>query len=318
MTEQLAPQVQAAPTNVRRESEPKANGVKRATEDQRPTEINTVAAGPTKRPTPAKATTPLGTSPVPEKSRAEYTKPAAVSIAEAMPRPGMNPLIPVVGVVAVLALIGVGIWAMVGGGPDRNAELEVLYKASQSSGDYSKVIEFCEKYASELNYQSGTQFCEPARKSSSKAAPPVEPPVVAEDPPVEEDDDDVVEEPPPEIEDPPTLAKAVPPRRPKKTRTRTRKPKRTNGNEVRALMLSGQRALMAGDLSAARESLEKCVAKDRNFPDCHRLLGILYAKQDETRRSVKHYERYVKLRPDAPDAKRVRQIIKAARDQGVQ
>lgn len=75
--------------------------------------------------------------------------------------------------------------------------------------------------------------------------------------------------------------------------------------------LRGRKALLAGDLAGAERILKLCL-RTAEYPDCHRCLGILYASRDEPRRAVRHYRRYVELKPDAADAQRVREIISQA------
>jgi hypothetical protein len=46
-----------------------------------------------------------------------------------------------------------------------------------------------------------------------------------------------------------------------------------------------------------------------NFPKAHRALAIAYAKQNNAADAVSHYQRYLDLSPNAPEAAQVRKII---------
>lgn len=82
--------------------------------------------------------------------------------------------------------------------------------------------------------------------------------------------------------------------------------------EAKRLSAEGKRALMQGELSKAEELLTRCIAADPNHADCHRSLGVYYAQRDDTKQSIKHYRRYIQLRPNAPDAVRVKEMIDTA------
>jgi hypothetical protein len=86
-------------------------------------------------------------------------------------------------------------------------------------------------------------------------------------------------------------------------------------NKAKGFAAKGKKFLIVGKVAAAEEALTRCVALDPDHADCHRLLGVLYAQKDETSRSIRHYKRYVELRPDAPDAARVNRMVRDAEQQ---
>lgn len=79
---------------------------------------------------------------------------------------------------------------------------------------------------------------------------------------------------------------------------------------AREFFEKGQRALANGRLRAAKNLLRSCVAVDPKHAQCHRALGILHAQTGDAKASVKHYEEYLKLAPDAEDASRVKEMLK--------
>ncbi len=92
-------------------------------------------------------------------------------------------------------------------------------------------------------------------------------------------------------------------------RRATRKP-RPNSDKAREAYNRGKAALIGGKLSEAEDALSACLKLDPGFADCHRNLGVLYAKKDDTLRAVKHYKKYIELAPNAKDAERVRAMLK--------
>lgn len=82
--------------------------------------------------------------------------------------------------------------------------------------------------------------------------------------------------------------------------------------QAKIMLEAGKQALIKGRLESARTSLEKCLKADPYLADCHRNLGVLFAKSDDVERALRHYRRYVELAPQAKDANRVRQMIQSA------
>ncbi|MEM7678807.1 MAG: tetratricopeptide repeat protein, partial [Myxococcota bacterium] len=84
--------------------------------------------------------------------------------------------------------------------------------------------------------------------------------------------------------------------------------------QVRRLVEQGKRLVIEGKFEEAEDTLKACLRMDPQQPACHRNLGVLYAKQDRTTSAIRHYRRYIELRPDAGDAPRVREILKKFED----
>jgi beta-barrel assembly-enhancing protease len=59
----------------------------------------------------------------------------------------------------------------------------------------------------------------------------------------------------------------------------------------------------------ALERYERAVALDPKFPDPFRQLGLLYYQQKDPARAREAFQRYLDLRPDAPDAKRIKEYL---------
>lgn len=77
--------------------------------------------------------------------------------------------------------------------------------------------------------------------------------------------------------------------------------------------LRAQRAKSTGDkLDHAHKALasyERASELDPKLPDPYRQLGFLYYQQKDTARAKESFNRYLALKPDAPDARRIREYI---------
>src|SRR2546430_10476002 len=77
--------------------------------------------------------------------------------------------------------------------------------------------------------------------------------------------------------------------------------------------LQSQRARGAADKDdfarKALEHYERSADLDPAFPDPFRQLGFLYYQQKETDRAREAFRKYLALKPDAPDAKRIREYL---------
>jgi regulator of sirC expression with transglutaminase-like and TPR domain len=71
----------------------------------------------------------------------------------------------------------------------------------------------------------------------------------------------------------------------------------------------GETALQGGNVERARTLLLACIELNPASALCHRSLGVLFARVDDTKMALHHYKSYVRLAPDAPDAARVRRMI---------
>ncbi len=104
------------------------------------------------------------------------------------------------------------------------------------------------------------------------------------------------------------LPKPPPEAKPKRLRRTGEGSERSRAEE---LYQRGKSALLRGHHNEAEDALLACVAIG-GLPDCHRNLGVLYARQDDTPQAVHHYRRYIELAPDARDADRVRAMLRIA------
>ncbi|MHB1844579.1 MAG: FHA domain-containing protein [Deltaproteobacteria bacterium] len=67
--------------------------------------------------------------------------------------------------------------------------------------------------------------------------------------------------------------------------------------------------ISAKDFAGALSQLHKTVEILPGFADAHKAMGICYAKMSEPDKGAVHYEQYLKLKPNAPDAPQVRQML---------
>ncbi len=63
-------------------------------------------------------------------------------------------------------------------------------------------------------------------------------------------------------------------------------------------------------LPAAVEEFKKAIDADATFGLAHRGLGVAYASQSKAELAIKEYKAYLKVSPDAKDAKQVEQLVK--------
>jgi regulator of sirC expression with transglutaminase-like and TPR domain len=77
--------------------------------------------------------------------------------------------------------------------------------------------------------------------------------------------------------------------------------------------LQSQRTRDAADrtdkVQRALERYERAAQLDPAYPDPFRQLGFLYYQQKETARAKVAFEQYLALKPDAPDATRIREYL---------
>src|SRR6266513_2514778 len=77
--------------------------------------------------------------------------------------------------------------------------------------------------------------------------------------------------------------------------------------------LQSQRARDASDkddlAKKALERYERSASLDPKFPDPFRQLGFLYYQQKDAERAKDAFQKYLALKPDAPDAKRIREYL---------
>lgn len=77
--------------------------------------------------------------------------------------------------------------------------------------------------------------------------------------------------------------------------------------------LQSQRAKSGADKAEqgrkALERYQKAAELDPSFPDPFRQLGFLYYQQKDTARAKEAFQKYLALKPDAPDAKRIKEYL---------
>ncbi len=77
--------------------------------------------------------------------------------------------------------------------------------------------------------------------------------------------------------------------------------------------LQAQRAQRTEDkvplLRQAREEYERSAALDPTYPDPFRQLGFLYYQSRDTNKAKEAFHKYLALKPDAPDARRVKEYL---------
>ncbi|MBX5483362.1 MAG: tetratricopeptide repeat protein, partial [Myxococcaceae bacterium] len=88
-------------------------------------------------------------------------------------------------------------------------------------------------------------------------------------------------------------------------------PPKTAGADTESMQLfeEGKRLLSARQVREAKAALARCVDVNPRFAQCHLLLGAAYAKLNEPDEGARHYEIFLKLAPDAPEAPRVRLML---------
>jgi len=80
--------------------------------------------------------------------------------------------------------------------------------------------------------------------------------------------------------------------------------------DPRRLFDQGNRAILKGRYDEAVKQFELALQADANFAEAHRGLGLAHSKLGKNGLAARHYLAYVTLRPRAPDADRVREMIK--------
>jgi len=72
---------------------------------------------------------------------------------------------------------------------------------------------------------------------------------------------------------------------------------------------SGDAADRADKARKAMERYERAAQLDPAYPDPFRQLGLLYYQQKDRARAKQSFEKYLALRPDAPDAGRIKSYL---------
>ena len=286
----------------------------RTTENDRPTELP--------RPQPAAGAVVGVEPPVP------LARPASMVEDAALSRPRKKRTLPMM---AAIALLAVSVFAAVvllfdslQGDDSADRALQGLVEQKR----YEDAAAHCDRHQGRfVDPGEAQRLCSAARnflRAAAVAADPIEPfPEPDIEPPVAPALEPVEAAataesvPEPEIEEPPSLAPPPsPPTQPsaavvaRRRRAAARRAAARKAAAIRTLVERGKRLVINGDFAQAEKTLRECLRLEPNQPDCHRNLGVLYAQQDQTASAIRHYRRYVELRPDAGDAARVREILR--------
>ena len=62
-------------------------------------------------------------------------------------------------------------------------------------------------------------------------------------------------------------------------------------------------------LAQAREAYERAALLDPAYPDPFRQLGLLYYQGKENDKAMEAFRKYLALKPDAPDARRIQEYV---------
>jgi pSer/pThr/pTyr-binding forkhead associated (FHA) protein len=309
----VAPRVSAA-----------APAAPRAADDLRPTEVNTVK----KRPSAVSvaATVPdmaaLELTPSPRSDTRLDDLDDDVPVKAAPAEAPKKTLLYVIGALLVTAVVLAILVFSGGGSKDRQVSLQRAFDAK----DWAKVVaiynedptDFAEPKAVVGLYTKAVE--ELAKRNRAPTPTPTPPPDSAVEPPPGDAPEDPEPLEPVDGEEELPAGDAVKPegeagsKVPREIRRRVvpRAPRPKALSQADQLEVEGRTALLAGQMSVAREALTKCIGVKANHAACHRLLGVLYAQQDDPKRSLEHYKKYVELKPTAPDADKVRKIIAEA------
>jgi pSer/pThr/pTyr-binding forkhead associated (FHA) protein len=80
--------------------------------------------------------------------------------------------------------------------------------------------------------------------------------------------------------------------------------------EVQALITDAKALMKEKQFPSARTKLDKCIKAQPKNPDCHKLLGTVWAKQNESDKGAAEYRLFLKYAsPDSPDIEKVKAIL---------
>jgi pSer/pThr/pTyr-binding forkhead associated (FHA) protein/tetratricopeptide (TPR) repeat protein len=117
---------------------------------------------------------------------------------------------------------------------------------------------------------------------------------------------------PKEPKPPKQTANPTPPAQtPPKPPTTPTPPPATPQVDSKTYYADGLKELQAGNTEKAIELLDKCVKADTKNGMCYRALGISYARLKNGPKAAKYYRMYLRVMPDAKDAKQVEELLKA-------
>jgi tetratricopeptide (TPR) repeat protein len=105
-----------------------------------------------------------------------------------------------------------------------------------------------------------------------------------------------------------------PPEPPKPVEVKPVEPPKAAGasSEVAALLDEAKLLQKDKQFPAARAKLEKCIKLAPKQPDCHKVLGSVWAKQGESDKGAREYREFMKYAtPDHPDYEKVKAILES-------
>lgn len=86
-----------------------------------------------------------------------------------------------------------------------------------------------------------------------------------------------------------------------------------NGESVEGLLALGWIKMRQNYLDTARELYKRALSEDPSIPDIHLQLGHIYRSSGQGKLAVDSYETYLKLYPDAPDKRRIQNLMRQLR-----
>jgi len=90
---------------------------------------------------------------------------------------------------------------------------------------------------------------------------------------------------------------------------RTAVEEKSEPEQAQQLYEEGEEQLRHNDLKQAVSTLNRCLALDPSFANCHRVLGATYVRLKDPVRGETHYRKFIELAPDDPEATKVRLFL---------
>ncbi len=109
----------------------------------------------------------------------------------------------------------------------------------------------------------------------------------------------------------PTPPQPAPQAAPRPTPPPQPKPAAEPAMDAKGYYTAGLQALQSQETDKAIDMLDKCVKADTKAGMCYRALGIAYARQKNGPKAAKYYRMYLRVMPDAKDARQVEELLKA-------
>lgn len=102
------------------------------------------------------------------------------------------------------------------------------------------------------------------------------------------------------------------PKEPPKEQTKEEKGSMTEKDKlqkIQELYKEARKAKLEGDSKKAKSLLHQCISLSPGHADAYKQLGIICAAEGDNKNAVKHYKKYIELKPDAVDASTIRNVI---------